>query len=293
MSEFVGMLVSSIFLGTMLGMMALGFSLTYTVSKVFNFAVGQFMILAALMAATLNLTHVVVLNDLFAVLFVAAMGAATYVLTLRWPEGHGADPLTLVIITFGVGIVVEQLVDRVWGSYGVAVPAIIQGGFTLDGNTVEYQGLVLLGVALAVVAGLTAVQQRTVLGKQLVALGASRLSSRYYGVSDLGMVTLAWALSFFVLALAGTLYLPMTGASIGTDLIYGVDAFAAAIVGGLGNPVGALAGGLIIGLAETAMGVYINPNIADVFSFFLLFIFLVFRPSGLTGRATDILAPRA
>jgi len=292
-SELVGVLVSSIFLGTALGMIALGFSVAYTVSRVFNFAVGQFMILAALMATTLHITGSPVVNDLVAILLVSLMGAATYLLTLRWPESHGADPLTLVIITFGVGIIIEQIVDRVWGSYGLSAPSVVAGGFRLSGNLVAYQGLVLIGVSLAVVVALTVVQRRTVIGKQLVALGSDRLSSRYFGISDLTMVTVAWAISFLVIAVAGTLYLPLTGVSIGTDLTFGIDAFAAAVVGGLGSPGGSLAGGLIVGLVTTATGVYINPNIGDVFTFGLLFLFLVARPSGLTGKAADLLAPRA
>ena len=91
----------------------------------------------------------------------------------------------------------------------------------------------------------------------------------------------------------GTLYLPLTGVSITTDLSYGVAAFAAAVIGGLGNPGGALVGGLIVAFATNLMGVYINPNITDVLTFGLLFAFLIFRPGGLTGNAVDLMGPRA
>ena len=107
------------------------------------------------------------------------------------------------------------------------------------------------------------------------------------------MVTLAWGLSGAVLAVVGTLYLPLTGVSITTDLSYGVGAFAAAVIGGLGNPGGALIGGLIVAFATNFMGVYINPNVSDLLTFGLLFAFLVFRPGGLTGNVADLVGPRA
>jgi branched-chain amino acid transport system permease protein len=96
-----------------------------------------------------------------------------------------------------------------------------------------------------------------------------------------------------ILAIVGTLYLPLTGVAITTDLSYGVAAFAAAVIGGLGNPAGALFGGLIVAFVTNLTGVYVNPNITDLLTFALLFVFLVFRPGGLTGRSIELLGPRA
>lgn len=293
MSEFIGMVISAVFLGTAIGMMALGFTLSYTVSRVFNFAVGQFTILAALFAIELRITSSAALNDLVAILLVTLLGAVTYLVALRWPESHGADPLTLVIITFGVGLIVEQMVTRAWGSYSLSAPPVVNGGFKLLKNNVPWQGLILLGVSGFTVGALGLLQQKSVVGKQILALGGNREAARFYGVQDLTMVTVAWALSFTVLAVAGTLFLPLTGVSMSTDLTYGIEAFAAAVVGGLGSPAGALAGGLIVGVVNTATGIYLNPNIVDVLTFGLLFFFLVFRPSGLTGSAVEIMGPRA
>jgi branched-chain amino acid transport system permease protein len=293
MSELTGAIVSSLFLGTALGLMSLAFTIIYTVSQVFNFAVGQFMILAALLTTAVRLTGSPVANDVIAIVAVAAMGSATYLVALRWPETHGAKPLTLVIITFGVGIIVEQVAILAWGSYPLSEAPVLGGHFLLDGSYVPYQGLLLIAVAAITVAALGVAQRRTVVGKQLLALGSNRATARYFGINDLALVSMAWAISFAVLAIVGTLYLPLTGVSITTDLDYGVAAFAAAIIGGLGNPGGALLGGLIVAFATNLMGVYINPNITDVLTFGLLFVFLIVRPSGLTGNAVDLLGPRA
>jgi len=292
-SELTGAIVSSAFLGTALGLMALAFTIVYTVSQVFNFAVGQFMILGALLTTAIRFTPNPAVNDLIAVVLVAAMGSATYLVALRWPESRGAKPLTLVIITFGVGIIIEQVAILAWGSYPLSEPPVLAGHFSLEGNYVPEQGLLLIAVAVVVVAGLGLAQRRTVIGKQFLALGSSRVTARYFGINDLVMVTLAWGLSAAVLAIVGTLYLPLTGVSITTDLSYGVAAFAAAVIGGLGNPSAALAGGLIVAFATNFMGVYIDPNITDLLTFGLLFVFLVFRPGGLTGKAVDLMGPRA
>jgi branched-chain amino acid transport system permease protein len=292
-NELAGAIVSSAFLGTALGLMALAFTIVYTVSQVFNFAVGQYMILAALLSTAVHFTATPAVNDLIAVVLVAAMGSATYLVALRWPERHGAKPLTLVIITFGVGIIIEQVAIMAWGSYPLSEPPILGGHLPLYGNYVPDQGLLLIGVAAVVVVGLGIAQRRTIIGKQFLALGSSRATARYFGINDLVLVTLAWGLSGAVLALAGTLYLPLTGVSITTDLSYGVAAFAAAVIGGLGNPGGALVGGLIVAFVTNFMGVYVNPNLTDLLTFGLLFVFLVFRPGGLTGNVADLVGPRA
>ncbi len=293
MNELAGAIVSSVFLGTALGLMALAFTIVYTVSQVFNFAVGQYMILGALLSTAVHFTANPAVNDLIAVILVAALGSATYLVALRWPETHGAKPLTLVIITFGVGIIIEQVAIMAWGSYPLSEPPILAGHFPLYGNLVPDQGLLLVAVAAAVVAGLGFAQRRTIVGKQFLALGANRATARYFGINDLVLVTLAWGLSGAVLALAGTLYLPLTGVSITTDLSFGVGAFAAAVIGGLGNPGGAMVGGLVVAFVTNVMGVYVNPNLTDLLTFGLLFAFLVFRPGGLTGNVADLVGPRA
>jgi branched-chain amino acid transport system permease protein len=273
--------------------MALAFTIIYTVSQVFNFAVGQFMILAALLTTAVQFTGSAVVNDLIAIVLLAAMGSATYLVALRWPERHGANPLTLVIITFGIGIVIEQVAILAWGSYPLSEAPIFGGHFVLNGTYITYQGLLLIGVAVVTVTGLGLLQRHTVVGKQLIALGGNRATARYYGISDLTLVAIAWAISCAVLAIVGTLYLPLTGVAITTDLSYGVAAFAAAVVGGLGNPAGALFGGLIVAFVTNLTGVYVNPNITDLLTFALLFAFLVFRPGGLTGRSIELIGPRA
>ncbi len=293
MSEFTGMAISAVLFGVALGLMALGFTISYTVSRVFNFAVGQVVIFPALMAVKLPSGIPVVLKDILAVGTTGVAGVIIYLLCIRWPESHGAEPLTLVIITFGVGLVIEQVVSNEWGSYSFSAPTLVRGGFTLDHNSVPWQALLFVIVAVVAIGILGVLQRSSVVGKQLVALGSSRETARFYGINDLDLAAFAWGLSFAVLGLAGTLYFPLTGASISTDLTYGVDAFAAAIVGGVGNPGGALAGGLLVAFIATASGVYLNPNIGDVFTFGLLFLFLIFRPNGLTGSSIDILAPRA
>ncbi len=131
MSELLGILFSSLFLGTALGLMALAFTIGYTVSQVFNFAVGQVMLLGGLLISAVQLTNSLAVNDILAVVIVGVLGAAVYILTLRWPESHGASPLTLVMVTFGIGMVIEQLAIRKWGSDSRTVPALLSASCPL------------------------------------------------------------------------------------------------------------------------------------------------------------------
>lgn len=294
MSEFVAFVVTSVFLGAALGMMALSFSIGYTASRVFNFAVGQFMLLGGLLTVAVRFTPNALLNDLIAFVIVTVAGGATYVLALRWPETHRATPLTLVIITFGLGIVVEQVTEAVWGSYALSPPLLLTGHFTVDGTQIPFQGLLFVAVSAVAIGGLALIQHRTIIGRQLLAVGGTdRLSAQYFGVPDFIIVTAAWMLAFAALGIVGTLYLPLTGVSMSSDLTYGIDAFAAAIVGGLGSSSGAIIGGGLLAFAINGFGIYVSPDAGDLIAFLVLFAFLVFRPAGVTGRIGELLGPRA
>src|SRR5580693_4709973 len=166
MNELTGAVSSSLFYGTALGLMALAFTIIYTVSQVFNFA--------ALLTTAVRFTGSAVVNDLIAIALLAVMGSATYLVALRWPETRGARPLTLVIITFGVGIVIEQVAILAWGSYPLSEAPVLGGHFVLNGTYIPYQGLLLIAVAAVTVTALGLLQRRTVVGKQLIALGGNR-----------------------------------------------------------------------------------------------------------------------
>lgn len=293
MNELIGVLVASLFLGVFLGMMALGFTIAFTVSQVFNFAVGQFVILAGLLTVSVQFTGSALANVVIAVVLVSLMGAGIYLFAIRWPESRGAKPLTLVMITFGIGMVTEQLAEERWGSFSLSPPTLLSGHFSIDRIFVPYQGLLFVGVSLLVVVGLWLGQLHTNPGKQLLALGTDRLSARYYGIDDRLMVTLAWTLSFAVLAIAGVLYLPLTGVSMPSDLTYGIDAFTAAVIGGLGNPLAALGGGLVVALTINLVGTYLTATLTDLVTFAFLFAFLVLRPGGLFGNAREFFIARA
>ncbi|MHB1503971.1 MAG: branched-chain amino acid ABC transporter permease [Acidimicrobiales bacterium] len=293
MSEFVAVVIASLILGAALGLMALSFTVTFAVSRVFNFAVGQFMVLAGLLVSAIQLTHSPVLNAVLAVVMLVGFGALTYLGTIRWPESHGAVPLTLVIITFGVGEIVEQAANLGWGGITWSAPLILHGRFYVAGAGVSYEGLLFLGVTAALVAALWAIQRYTIVGKQILAVGVSREAAKYYGINDRRVVTTAWAVGFGLLGVVGVLYLPLSGVSMSTGLTYGLQGFVAAVLGGLGNAPGALLGGLLIAFMINSIGVYVGTNVVDLVTYALLFAFLVLRPAGLTGLAGDLIGPRA
>jgi len=292
-SEFLAVVISSVFLGTALGLIALSFTVTYSVSRVFNFSVGQFAILGGLLVSAVRLTSSSWVNAIFSVATLAAFGGLTYLLAIRWPESRGAAPLTLVIITFGVGEIVEQAANLIWGGFTRSAPVLVGGGFRLAGAVVSYQGLLFLGVAAIVVVALWVVQRFTITGKQVIAVGTSREAARVYGVNDLRVVTLAWVVSFALLGIVGAFYLPLASVAMTTDLTYGLQGFAAAVAGGLGNAPGALLGGALLALVINAVGVYVNTSVVDLVTYALLFAFLVARPGGITGRASELIGPRA
>ncbi len=293
MSEFLGVLIASLFLGGALGLMALSFTVVFSVGRVFNFAVGQFVIFAGLLVSAVTLTPNRWANALLAVVILVGAGAVVYLLAIWWPESRGAAPLTLVIITFGLGEIVATTTNSGWGGFVRSAPTLVGGSFRVDGNLVPYQGILFLGITVAVVMLLWLVQRFTITGKQVIAIGTTREAAKYYGINNLKVVLLTWMLGFGLLGVVGAFYLPLSTVSMSDDLTFGVQAFAAAVVGGLGNSVGALLGGFLIAFLINAVGVYISSSVVSFAAYAVLLLFLIARPAGLTGRMSELLGPRA
>jgi branched-chain amino acid transport system permease protein len=218
------------------------------------------------------------------VLAVTAIGVLLERLAIN--PARGADILNLIIITIGASILLKGAVMVTLGKNAAGLPAFTgERPIWLLGAAILPQALWIVGVALAIMLALHLFFARTLVGKAMQAVAIDREAARLVGIDVGRMVMLSFALAAAVGAVAGIIVTPMTLTIYDAGTMLGLKGFAAAVAGGLGNPFGGIAGGVVLGLLEALGGGLIASELKDVLAFVLLLFLLFFRPRGLFGQA--------
>ena len=286
MPEFVQFLISGLTVGAVYALVALGFTLVYNASDVVNFAQGEFVMLGGMVTVFLSAAGIPLpLAAVLAVCVSIVVGLLLYWLAIE--PARDASPVTLIIITIGASILLRGAAQIIFDKQFHKLPSI--SGDTpvnLLGATVQPQSFWVLGGAAAIVILLYVFLERTVLGKAVLATAANRLAARLVGINTATVMALAFGGSAAIGAVAGILITPITLTSYDVGTMLALKGFAAAMLGGMGNPIGAVAGGLLLGLLE-AFGVgYISSTYKDAFAFIVILLVLFAMPQGLFGRRT-------
>lgn len=284
LSQFLQFLFSGVTVGATYALAALGFALIYNASGVINFAQGEFIMLGGMLAALLHqLGLPLPLAILAAVALTAVVGILVEKLAIE-PAGN-AEVVSLIIITIGASLVIRGLVQVFMGKGNRALPAFSgDTPIAILGATLLPQSLWTLGVTVAVVAALAWFFGRTVLGKALLATAYNRLAAQLVGVNTRFILLLSFALSAVLGAVGGILITPITYTSYDAGIMLGLKGFVAATLGGLGSGLGAVAGGLILGIVEALTAGYVSSAYKDATPFVLILLILFFLPQGLFGR---------
>ncbi|MDI7862782.1 branched-chain amino acid ABC transporter permease [Rhizobiaceae bacterium n13] len=283
MSEFLQLLLSGLTVGAVYALVALGFTLIYNASDVINFAQGDFVMIGGmatvfLMAAGLPLP----LAALLAVLAAVVVGLLLHRLAIE--PARGASPVTLIMITIGASIFIRGVAQIVFDKQFHTLPAFSGSDpINIGGAAILPQSLWVLAGAFLLFAGLYFFLSRTLTGKALVATAANRLAARLVGINVTVMLAMAFGLSAAMGALAGILVAPITLTRYDIGTLFALKGFAAAMVGGMGSPQGALVGGLLIGILESFGAGYISSAYKDAVAFLAILLVLFVMPRGLFG----------
>lgn len=283
MSEFLQLVFSGLTVGAIYALIALGFTLIYNASDVINFAQGDFVMIGGmatvfLMSAGLALP----LAALIAVVASVAVGLLLHRFAIE--PARGASPVTLIMITIGASIFIKGVAQIVFDKQFHSLPAF--SGDTpipVGGATLLPQSLWVLGTTLGLVAALYLFLEHTLSGKALLATAANRLAARLVGINVTLILAMAFGLSAAIGALAGVVATPITLTRYDIGTLFALKGFAAAMLGGMGNPVGAVVGGLLIGLLETFGAGYVSSTYKDAVAFLMILLVLFFLPRGLFG----------
>ncbi|MGV8074200.1 MAG: branched-chain amino acid ABC transporter permease [Syntrophobacteraceae bacterium] len=278
------LLVSGITNGSIYALIALGFCLIQNATGLVNFAQGDFVMLGAMTAISLmQLAHLPMpLAFMGAILLAALVGIALELGPIR--HSRNRDILTLVMITVGASISLRGAGMLIWGKNTHIFPAL--GGedpILFRHAAIMPQSIWILGLSLLVLAILYLFFHRTLLGKAMRAAADNPFGAVLIGIPVRSIVALAFAFSGALGALAGILITPVTSMSYDAGLMLGLKGFSAGILGGYGSTVGAVTGGLLLGILESFGTGFISSAYKDAIAFFILLAILFIKPAGLFG----------
>ncbi|MBC7266289.1 MAG: branched-chain amino acid ABC transporter permease [Coriobacteriia bacterium] len=270
--------------GAIYALMALGFTLVFASTGIINFAQGEFFMLGGMLAAA-----GVAAGVPLGVSVVAAVAATTLVgclverLALR--PARSAGGLALVIITIGCSMLIKSGARHLFGPDERALPVFTAGdALSVGGALIEPQAVWVLVLALAAAVGLTVLYRWTKMGLAMRACSISHDAARIVGVDTARVVMLSFGLAGALGALAGAVVAPITQTAYDVGARMGLKGFAAALLGGLGDPVGAIVGGFVLGLLESGAVAVVSGTYKDAVALVVLLVVLILRPQGILGR---------
>ena len=280
-------LVTGLGLGSMYGLLALGFYVTYAVSNTVNFAQGSTMMLGAVMGFTLGVTWGWSWPAAIAgaLLICTAWGIVVELVGVRPFARRGSD--LWLMATVALGLILENVVLFSFGKdpRGMPASALTAAAFQLGGLRVSLLQVTIPAAGLAIAVALHAVTRYSKAGKSMLAIVQNADAARLMGINVRAAVLGAFALSGLFAGIAGLLIAPLFTVSASMGTLFGIKAFAVAILGGIANPWGVVAAGLIYGTAEALITASLGSIYTQILTFSLVIVALAIRPHGLFGRA--------
>jgi branched-chain amino acid transport system permease protein len=280
-------LITGIGLGSMYGLLALGFHVTYAVSNTVNFAQGSTMMLGAVLcfAFFVTLGWPLPLAIPVALALCAAWGVFVEVVAVRPFVKRRSE--SWLMSTVALGIVLENMVLFTFGKEPRGMPAGVLTTTYVSVGGIKVQALQLLipVVGLLLAFAIHQFFRRTRHGKALLAVVQNRDAARLMGIRVENVIMASFALSGFLAGVAGILVAPLFTISSTMGTLFGIKAFAVAILGGINSAWGVVVAGLIYGVVEALITSLLGSTYTQIVSFALVIVALVVRPSGLFGRA--------
>ncbi|MFZ3047868.1 MAG: branched-chain amino acid ABC transporter permease [Desulfatirhabdiaceae bacterium] len=268
--------------GSLLMVMASGLVLIYGLRRIVNFAHGSLYMLGAYVGytAVLYTNHWVALLASAVVLAVIGFFLDRYGFRLL----QDRDPLTTVIVTYGILLIFEDIVQSIWGkvNYSIDAPEILRGSVNLFGTPFPVYRLAIIVAGGLIAAGLVFWLGKSRIGLYIRAASTDPVTTAMQGVNtdwiSAGVVAIGCALA----GIAGVIAGPFLSLSptMGSDIL--IDSFVVVVIGGLGSFGGAFIAAMIVGLVQTFGAVYV-PELAALLPFCLMLIILIWKPSGIAG----------
>jgi branched-chain amino acid transport system permease protein len=281
------LILSGLTNGSVYALIGLSLAMTYGASRVINFAQGEFVMLGALTTVLFVTTCALPLAAglPLALVVCAAVGFLLERFVYRPLAARSAQPLTVMIGTLAAASTISGAALLIWGPNQLFVP----NAFSLDsldvaGVTTTPQQLAIVIAFVILMAIIWLLLYRTRFGLAIRAVGVNPEVSRLMGIRAESVIAFAFVFSAVIGGLAGILVGPFLGGQVSMGIVLTIKGFMAVILGGMGSPFAAAAGGVAIGLLEALVAFYGNSFYAEPIIFALILLTLVVRPAGLLGE---------
>ena len=295
MEEFLQHIINGISLGSIYGLVALGYTMVYGILKLINFAHGDIFMLGAFSGFYLSrwLIDKPSYFSLFLILILSAaicaiIGAIIERLAYR-PLRH-MPKLNLLITAIGISLFLENGGQLLFGADPKPFPELIQREvlFSFGNIHISNYQVIVLGVSILLMTLLQFIIFKTKIGKAMQAVSYDHISSSLMGINIDLIISFTFMLGS-ALAAAGGILVGLSYPSIDPlmGLLFGLKAFVAAVLGGIGSIPGAIVGALIMGLSEEIVVGYLSSTYRDALAFCFLILILLIRPTGLFGKTTS------
>ena len=284
--------INGLIIGLFYALMAVGLAMIFGVLKIVNFAHGEFYMVGAYAYVLISLKLGV--SPWIALPLAAAAGAALGWLVERLLmrplyAGYGSWSIMkdeyAVVVTFGLSLLLINLVDKVVGPYPYRGPPLIDTArFAIGPVMLNGQKLIAAGLSVSILVGLALFIKRSLWGRQIQAVAQNRLGASLAGIDAIRTTSLIFAVSGMLAALAGGLLAPVINPAPDVGAFPAIKSYVIVVLGGLGSIWGSMAAALLLGVLESFFAVYISYDYRDAFGLLVLILVLLFRPQGLSGE---------
>lgn len=289
MSLLIQSLINGLNQGAIYALIALGYTMVYGIIRMINFAHGDFIMVGAytlFYTIPLMIAHGMPawLAVLAAIVICVCVGVAVEVIAYRPVRGAGS--MSALITALAMSVFLENLAMVLFGANPKSVPAIFElPSVEFLGAKLQCKYLLTIGIGLLMMISLQLFVKKTKLGKAMRAVPQDKEASTLMGINVNKIITITFAIGSGLAAVAALMYCS-TYPRCTTDMgsIMGIKAFIAAVLGGIGIIPGAMLGGIIVGLVEILVKVYVAPGWYEAITYSLLIVVLLVKPSGILGK---------
>ncbi len=274
------LIISGILLGGVYALTSMGLSLVFGVSKITNFAHGDFVVIG--MYAALSIYYVTGLVPYFSWIFVIPISFGIGWLAFQLIKRTiGGDHLNQIFITIGLSMIIQNLILMLYKSDYRTMKSLFDSSLKIGEIYISYESLLAFGIAVIVTAGFLWFLNKTDLGRAMRAVSQDKSAASLMGVKVEKINVIAFGLGISMAGLAGSLLLTMYAAYPTAGGVYNLLSWVIVVLGGLGQVGGALAAAFLIGICETLTGFYIGPDFRQVVYYLFFIAILIVKPQGL------------
>jgi branched-chain amino acid transport system permease protein len=276
-------LLGGLVVGSIYGLIGVGFTCIFNVTGIVNFAQGDFAMIGAMSAIALITAGLPMPVALMLAIVLTCLVAALIERTAIRPVR--GDVIRGIIVTIGIGVILQGIAVVLWGTDAQPMQAFSgEKPLRIFGATVVPQSLWVVGTAAILMMVLDLFFRRTYLGQMFRACAMNPFAAQLVGMRTGTMSLVGFIMSGALGAIAGIIVAPIALTQYDSGLSLGIKGFVACIVGGFGGPIGAAVGGLVLGVLEAFAAGYVSSGYKNAIAFVLLLAFLLFRPGGLLGE---------